>query len=238
MLCLLEDREEGLLLRQVRHYSLHLLSPPHRRPPRIRPPFSAVHSADYLFTGSTHHVQHWKTGHKASCGTPDAEIAIPSSFPTHASARHPSLTSLSNLLKKNVNGFWGFQLQGRSVGLVFPPGFDSFSAQDKVDALAEFRRIAFRACDVGAVDEVSSGAMALLLEAFNSDLANFVFEEELERMAAMYKLEAGAAGARAMRRRMGTARDAIESGGFPFTKRIIDYFLPLAYVLSFTLSFS
>jgi hypothetical protein len=128
-----------------------------------------------------------------------------------------------------------FKNHGQFSGLIIPPGLDTFSASDKTAALVEFRKLAFQALELGRSDDVSTGAIALLLQASVGDLEGYSFEEELQTMAGMFRL--GSDGVRTMRGRMGVARKVIDGGEYPYTKRLVDYYAPLPYASSLLLSF-
>lgn len=80
----------------------------------------------------------------------------------------------------------------------------------------------------------STGAIALLLKAWTNSGAGVHLNAERKTIAKACKLGDGAAGLRAMEGRMRAAREAIDGGalpGFTFTKRLLDYILPIGCVL-------
>lgn len=245
VLSMCEGQAEYLLLPQASPLSISPLPSRSFLPPLLPPPSSSLHSVPPLSSpsfqllirtsfGREHQVQHWKTGHKRTCGRTEDQIDIPSSFSTHTSARHPALEAVHASIQRQPEVYWTFKLRdGRMVGLSLPPCLAPlFTVKEQVDGLAEVRKIALQAYELA--DEVSTGTIALLLKVSNADAPEFDLKAALMDLGKMFKLGEGEEAVRVMEGRMAVARGRLEG---PFVKRLLNFLSPVGCVILFLLPF-
>ncbi|GAA6014470.1 hypothetical protein JCM10207_001617 [Rhodosporidiobolus poonsookiae] len=180
---------------------------------------------------------HWKAGHKPTCGKPLDNLGASASFPTTASAPPPALAKIRNLLMLNPNALWiatvlspGQPPKQQGMGI---PG-TAFSPSDYAAILAEGRKIALGVCD--APDDLGIGIVALWVKG-GAGLHRVDGEGMLLGVAETFRLGEGEKGCEAVEKRMELAREELERGKYPQIKRLVEWYesdaaLRLSYFLS------